>query len=328
MSSAHSHPPKIGLALGSGSARGWSHIGVIRALEKQGIRPDIVAGTSIGALVGGAYMVDRLNSLEEWVRTLERMDILRLLDYGLSGGGFMRGEKLMEAIGQRVSDVDIEDLPRRFAAVATDLNSGREIWLNQGSLLEAVRASIALPGLFAPVNRDGRWLMDGGLVNPVPVSLCRAMGADVVIAVNLNGDIIGRNFDTRSMPTDRPSAEDLPKNDDETSGSDMMTRIVGRLKSGLRVRVDRLISSAASSRETSEPGLFDVLAGSVNVVQDRITRSRMAGDPPDILINPRLAHIRLMEFDRAAEAIVGGEKAVERAREELMVLTTAKTDDR
>ncbi|MCP1726809.1 NTE family protein [Natronospira proteinivora] len=329
MSSKQHRRTKIGLALGSGSARGWSHIGVIRALEKQGIRPDIVAGTSIGALVGGAYRVDRLDTLEEWVRGLERMDILRLLDYGLSGGGFMRGEKLMDAIGQRVKDVNIEDLPAPFAAVATDLNSGREIWLNQGSLLDAVRASIALPGLFAPVQQEGRWLMDGGLVNPVPVSLCRAMGADVVIAVNLNGDIMGRNFDNRAIPGNQPSEQDVDKltTEEKDPGSDVMSRIVGHLKSGLRVRVDRLISSAARKQETSEPGLFDVLAGSVNVVQDRITRSRMAGDPPDILITPRLAHIRLMEFDRASEAILGGEKAVERAREDLQALGP-NTDNR
>jgi len=323
MTSRSKERPTIGLALGSGSARGWSHIGVLRALEDAGIRPDIVTGTSIGALVGGAYLMGRLDTLEEWVLGLERMDILRLLDYGLSGGGFMRGEKLMRAIQGRVDDVAIESLSWRFGAVATELNSGREIWLTEGSMLEAVRASIALPGLFAPVERDGYWLMDGGLVNPVPVSVCRALGADLVIAVNLNGDLMGRNFDFQGMNSDglsREAASELAVDQSAAKqGDDVMSRVIGRLKSGLRVRVDKLISSTAR-RETREPGLFDVLAGSINVVQDRITRSRMAGDPPDVLITPRLAQIRLMEFDRAAEAIDGGRKAVERVSEDLAAL--------
>lgn len=318
--------PRIGLALGSGSARGWSHIGVIRALEDIGVRPDIVAGTSIGALVGGAYMVDRLDTLEEWVRGLARMDILRLLDARLSGGGFMRGEKLMKAIAGRVRDINIEDLDRPFACVATDLNNGQEIWLDEGSLLDAVRASIALPGLFSPVRRDGRWLVDGGLVNPVPVSLCRALGADVVIAVNLNGDLIGRNADNRGL---RPgSGETTALTDDPVvptatnphRSHHFLQRIAGRLRTGLRVRMDRLIASVAERGRDDTPGLFDVLAGSINVVQDRITRSRMAGDPPDVVISPRLAQIRLMEFDRAAEAIEGGEQAVQRVRDEIRTL--------
>lgn len=317
--------PRIGLALGSGSARGWSHIGVIRALEAMGVRPDIVAGTSIGALVGGAYLVDRLDTLEEWVRSLDRMDILRLLDARLSGGGFMRGEKLMKAIAGRVRDVNIENLDRPFACVATDLNNGQEIWLDNGSLLDAVRASIALPGLFSPVRRDGRWLVDGGLVNPVPVSLCRALGADVVIAVNLNGDLVGRNADNRPLvPVRNGTVADpdpqLPTDSDPHKGRHLLRRMAGRLRSGLRVRMDRLIASVAERGRDDTPGLFDVLAGSINVVQDRITRSRMAGDPPDVVISPRLAQIRLMEFDRAAEAIEGGEEAVQRVRDEIRTL--------
>ncbi len=319
--------PRIGLALGSGSARGWSHIGVLRGLAALGIKPDVIAGTSIGALVGAAHSVDQLEELEDWVSHLDRMDILRLLDARLSGGGFMRGDKLMKAIGNRVEDTRIEEMAQPFAVVATDLNSGREIWLREGSLLEAVRASIALPGLFAPIRQGDRWLIDGGLVNPVPVSLCRAMGADVVIAVNLNGDIIGRNFDRRgkapavssSRDEGESPADDLPSSH---HGGALMGRVVGRLKTGLRVRLDHLISSVASREETDEPGLFDVMAGSINVVQDRITRSRMAGDPPDIMITPRLAHIRLMEFDRAPEAIQGGLKAVERVRDELTMLNS------
>lgn len=317
--------PRIGLALGSGSARGWSHIGVIRELERLGVRPDIVAGTSIGALVGGAYMVDRLDSLETWIRSLDRMDILKLLDARLTGGGFMRGEKLMKAIAGKVSDVAIESLERPFACVATDLHSGQEIWLDEGSLLDAVRASIALPGLFSPVRRGDQWLVDGGLVNPVPVSLCRALGADVVIAVNLNGDLISRNADNQ-FPRGRQGARPEQDGDSAPPASHkhpaqrLVANLAGRLKSGLRVRMDRLIASISDRDEDDTPGLFDVLAGSINVVQDRITRSRMAGDPPDVMISPRLGQIRLMEFDRAAEAIDGGKEAVDRVRDEILTL--------
>lgn len=183
---------KIGLALGSGSARGWAHIGVIRELEEAGIRPDVICGSSIGAFVGAACANDRLDDLEEWVLTLSWKEIINYLDLSLLGGGFIQGEKLFRMASEKVDDPLIESLPRCFGAVATELESGREVWFREGSLKSAVRASIGLPGLFAPVRINGKWLVDGGLSNPVPVSLCRAMGADIVIAVNLNGELVGR----------------------------------------------------------------------------------------------------------------------------------------
>ncbi len=298
---------RIGLALGSGSARGWSQIGVIRALGELGIRPDVVTGTSIGALVGAAWVSGYLDRLESWIRDLDRVDILRLMDPHLKGGGFIRGEKLMSALGEHVRDMNIEDMEIPFAAVATDLASGREIWLREGSMLEAVRASIALPGIFAPARVGDRWLVDGGLVNPVPVSLCRALDADVVIAVNLNGDIVGKHLEVQGPERD-PEIPESPEG---------IGAAITRLRMGLQLRLDSLISSVARREESAEPGLFDVLAGSINIVQDRITRSRMAGDPPEVIISPRLSHIRLMEFDRGAEAIRAGEEAVARIREDL-----------
>lgn len=304
---------RIGIALGSGSARGWAHIGVLRALEDLGIRPDVMAGTSVGALVGGAYLVGQLEALEKWVTALERLDILRLMDARLSGGGFMRGDRLMGALSRYVEDRDIRDLPIPFAVVTTDLNAGREVWLREGSLQDAVRASIALPGLFSPVRLDGRWLLDGGLVNPVPVSVCRALGADIVIAVNLSSDTLGRTI-TGVRP--RPRADEEPEERDEG----YFERMIGRMHAGLRFRLDRLISSNTHEERVTGPGLFDVLAGSINIVQDRLTRSRMAGDPPDIQISPRLAHIRLMEFHRAVDAIEEGRRAVERSREDITAL--------
>lgn len=303
--------PRIALALGSGSARGWAHIGILQALDEIGLRPDIIAGTSIGALVGGAYAVGELDALEDWVRRMDRLDILRLMDARLSEGGFMRGDRLMRAIAEHVSDRDIKDLPVTYAAVATEFQTGREVWLQRGSLLEAIRASIALPGLFSPVRTDEGWLLDGGLVNPVPVSLCRALGADIVIAANLSVDALERNYFARR-------AEKAPQEaDDDPEGLSLLERLTSRMHAGIRLRLDRLISSAEDGRGEQSPGLFDVLAGSINIVQERITRSRMAGDPPDVQIRPRLARIRLMEFDRGAEAIEGGIEAVREAEADL-----------
>lgn len=182
---AHPGKTRIGLALGGGSARGWAHIGVIRALQDAGIEPDIVCGTSIGALVGAAYVGGELDPLEAWVRSLRLQTVVGFLDFSLTGG-LIKGEKLIGFFRNHFVDRDIRELARPFGAVATDLQRGREVWLREGPVTDAVRASIALPGLFTPVQLDGRWLVDGGLVNPVPVSLCRAMGADLVIAVDLN----------------------------------------------------------------------------------------------------------------------------------------------
>lgn len=305
---------RIGIALGGGAARGWAHIGVLKALAEMGVRPDIMAGTSIGALVGAASQVDQLDALEDWVCGLARLDILRLMDARLSGGGFMRGDRLMRALSHYVEDRNIEDLPIPFAVVATDLDTGHEVWLREGSLQDAVRASIALPGLFSPVRLGDRWLLDGGLVNPVPVSVCRALGADIVIAVNLNRDTL----DPALAPADRSDDEDLPEENGDDEG--YFQRMVGRMHAGIRFRLDRLMSASSEEAELAGPGLFDVLAGSINIVQDRLTRSRMAGDPPDVQISPRLARIRLMEFDRAAEAIEQGRQAVDRAREEIEII--------
>ena len=279
--------PRLGIALGSGSARGWAHIGVLRALEQAGIVPDIVSGTSIGALVGAAYASGRLGPLEDWVARIDWWEIIRYMD--MSRGG-VEGERLMRAFSERVEDVPIETLPKPFGAVATDLLTGREVWFQNGSLLEAVRASIALPGLFSPVRFQERWLVDGGLVDPLPVSLCRALGAEQVIAVNLNGDIVGRRLPGRS--THQPASNPL----------------LARLSTGWQTVLgnlhDRL--SPPEKEEDEPPSLFDVMAGSIHIMQDRITRARMAGDPPDVVLAPRLAHLGLMDFDRAGEGIAAG----------------------
>ena len=293
---------KIGLALGSGSARGWSHIGVIRALEEQGIRPDVIAGCSIGSLVGAAYASGQLDVLEQWLSTLNFFDIVRLLDVRMSGG-LIEGDSLMDSFRDKIAQLNIEELPLPFAAVATDLNSGREVWLQSGSLPDAVRASIALPGLFLPVELDHRWLVDGGLTNPVPVSLCRAMGAEVIIAVNLNSDIVGKHLRTKKT---------APKENSRDLFAQMLAMVNDGLKESIKEsRLSQWLNGTDSAQQA--PGLFEVMASAINIMQDRITKSRMAGDPPDVLISPRLANMGLLEFDRAAEAIAEGRDSVRRA---------------
>ncbi len=289
----HASDRNIGLALGSGSARGWAHIGVVRELEALGITPRTVCGTSTGALVGAAFVMGKLDLLESWVRGMNTRNVVKYFDIRLVvGGGFVEGKWLMDFLRHRFGDVMIEDLPTPFGAVATDLKSGREVWIRSGPLWDAVRASIALPGFLTPVRVDDQWLVDGGLVNPVPVSLCRAMGAEKIIAVNLNGDIVGRHF-----------------SEEKKAAAGTEARLLNKLTIRLKERV-----------KTGTPGLFDVLAGAINIMQDRITVGRLADHPPDVMITPRLAHIGLLEFDRAAEAIEEGRQAVRRVVAQLQTL--------
>ena len=264
---------RVGLALGSGSARGWAHIGVVRALEQAGVRPELVCGTSIGSLVGAAYAAGELDRLEQWARSLRKGEVIKFLDVSL-GRGLVKGERIMSFLRSNFRDRPIEDLALPFAAVATSLENGAEVWLRRGSTLAAVRASIAIPGLLAPVRHDGSLLVDGGLVNPVPVSLARAMGADFVIAVDLNSDIAGRYLRARSRRGD-----------------------------------------------VTLPSPREVLASSINVMQVRITRSRLAGEPPDLLVTPRLAHFGLFDYHRAEEGIEEGKRAVERVASALSEAT-------
>ncbi len=304
MSEKDRRKPLIAIALGSGAARGWSHIGVINELKSLGIEPSIVAGSSIGALVGAAYAADQLDRLEHWTKALDWRGILKYLDPSLVGGGLIQGDKLSDLTAQYVKDLNFEDLPRQLGVVATELETGREVWFRQGPVMQAVRASIGLPGLFKPLRHEGRWLVDGGLANPVPVSLCRAMGADLVIAVNLNGDILGRHFRHSEERGEKKNGSELEA---------FWDRLTGQLKDTLSSRKDMLFSRLLGEGRDS-PGLYEVLASSINIMQDRITRSRMAGDPPDLILTPRLSHLGLMEFDRAESAIKEGHEAVRRMR--------------
>jgi NTE family protein len=290
--------PRIGLALGGGSARGWAHIGVIRALAEAGIEPDIVCGTSIGALVGAAYAGGELDRLEAWVRSLRLQTVMSFLDFSL-GSGLIKGEKLVDFFRSQFVDRDVRELARPFGAVATALQNGREVWLREGGVSEAVRASIALPGLFTPVLHNGVWLVDGGLVNPVPVSLCRAMGADLVIAVDLNVDLLGRHLKPKPAKPGRRRAAEAPESLADTA--------MARLQAGM----SQLGLNANNGPRP--PPMLDVLASSINIMQVLITRSRLAGEPADVMVTPLLADLGLMEFHRAAVAIEAGRRAVDAA---------------
>lgn len=289
---------RVGLALGSGAARGWAHIGVIRGLEDAGVEPEIICGSSIGAVVGGAYAAGALDLFEQWVRRLDWRQVVGYFDLSLRGG-LIKARKVFDILGTNLPDRGFDELGKSFGAVATDLVTGQEVWLREGTLYDALRASVALPGLITPARIDGRWLVDGGLVNPVPVSLCRAMGADSIIAVDLNTALVGRRFRAQRTVAARPKPE--------RGLHGVLQDIAGEL----RVRRGRTDETDEDKDELpSMPSIYEVITSSVNIMQVRISRSRMAGDPPDVLVAPRLSDFALLDFDRAGEAIEEGRRAV------------------
>lgn len=294
----------IGLALGSGSSRGWSHIGIINALVELGIQPSIVTGTSVGSLVGAAYVTGNMDRLKAWACSLTKLDVARFIEINTSMTGFVNKDRFHEFLNQYIADDNtvIEALPKTYAAVSTDLETGREVWHVNGSLIQAVWASMSLPGLFPAIRDNNRWLVDGGLVNPVPVSVCRALGADIVIAVNLNGDIVGKRF---------KKPEPVKKRD--TGVGVKITELVREYTNFSFMNSD----DSQQSPSIQSPSLLDAIAGSVNITQDRITRSRMAGDPPDIIFSPKLSGIGLLELYRAREAIEEGRQCVQRMLPEI-----------
>lgn len=287
---AREDAPVIGLALGSGSARGWAHIGVIQALEEMGLRPGVVAGTSIGALVGAVYVSGQLEEFSAWVRKLSPRDVFNLMDIKFSGG-VVKGEKLFGFFQEGYRNPDIESLEQRYASIATEMKTGRERWFTHGPILPAARASCAIPGVFSPVKVGNRWMLDGGLVNPVPVSTARALGADIVIAVNLNTQLVSAHLSRASREQARKQAE-------------------SRGDAGFLEKALAYFSNSDDDDEDDDPGLFDVIANSVNIMQDRVTRSRMAGDPPEITLNPLLPDFAFMDFHRADEAIAEGRRLI------------------
>ena len=282
--------PKIGFVLGAGSARGWAHIGVLRALAEAGIEPDFIAGCSVGAFVGAAFAAGRLDQLEAWALALDWKGMLKLMDFGLHGG-LIKGGRVREVFSEQFVECEFSELPIRFAAVATDLHSGQEIWLREGKVSTAIGASIAVPGLFRPVQYDDRYLVDGSVVNPIPVSLCRAMGADIVLAVDLGSDLVGR------------FARDDDRESTQAGRRSFLSRVLPRYNP---------TSERQPEPEVAPPSMLETLMGSINIMQLRIARSRLAGEPPDVLLTPRLGHLGLLDYHRAEIAIAEGRDEVMR----------------
>jgi NTE family protein len=292
--------PVIGLALGGGAARGFAHIGIVRALMAHGIVPNVVVGTSIGAVVGGAYAAGHLDKLEAWARRLQPRNVFSYLDIRLNGSGLIGGDKLAAELEAAIGQTLIEDLPMKFATVATEIRTGHETWVTHGRMVDAMRASYALPGIFSPVLIGGRWLVDGALVNPVPVSAARALGAEIVIAANLSSDIFTHSTTIYShgasaVARDGPDEPAPPK------------RGLGKFFSAERAVKREFFGSGG------RPGISSVMVDAFNIMQDRITRARLAGDPPDLLITPRVGQIGWFDFHRADELIEHGTRAAERA---------------
>jgi NTE family protein len=296
--------PVIGLALGGGAARGFAHIGIVRTLVAHGIVPNVVVGTSIGAVVGGAYAAGHLDTLEEWARSLQPRNILGYLDIRLNGSGLIGGDKLAAQLESAIGTTLIEELPLKFASVATEVRTGHEIWLTHGRVVDAMRASYALPGIFSPVLVGDRWLVDGALVNPVPVSAARALGAEIVIAANLSSDVFTHATTVYAHGATATVPEAVIEPEPPKRG-------FGRLFSAERTVKREFFGSAG------RPGISSVMIDAFNIMQDRITRARLAGDPPDMLISPRVGQLGWFDFHRADDLIAHGARAAERAIESI-----------
>jgi len=303
----------VGLALGGGAARGWAHIGVLRAFDEAGINISMIAGTSIGALVGGCYLSGHLDELEAFARSITRTNMLRYMDFTLRGSGLISGERLARRMAEHLSDISIENLDKPFVAIAADIKTGNEIWLHDGPLSKAIRCSYALPGVFQPVENGGKLLVDGAIVNPVPVSACRAYEPDVVIAVNLNSETFGKGTVIRASSYDS-TGDNVFELGENSAPTDLNSQ-TAELKSSSWL--SRLGADKAKRVNRSKSlGVTGVMMEAFNIIQDRIARTRLAGDPPDFTIRPRLKDMGLTEFHRADEAIdLGYEEGLHRLAE-------------
>lgn len=284
-----SKKPLIAFALGGGAAKGWAHIGMLSYLDKAGIKPELICGTSMGAVAGACYAAGKLDELRKFAFSITKRRMFSFMDVRL-GGGIIKGNYLVNELSKYFGDTQIEDLKIPFVAIATELATGHEIWLRDGPIVPAVRASFAMPGVFSPLDIDGRWLTDGALVNPIPVSVCRAFGARIVIAFGLTSAVyLAKNqnddFYEQELPDDRDATINMIKD----------------VKKGLR------------KVKTDEPNIGSVTMASFNIMQDRIARTRLAGDPPDAIISPDVEHIGVFEFDKAQELYDLGYEAAERA---------------
>lgn len=306
--------PRIGIALGSGAAKGWAHIGVLMALEEMGIYPQVIAGCSIGAFVGAIYANHNLNELEKWANQLTNWEVFKLLDIGFSRGGLIAGKKMFTKADELLGPRLVESSAMPFAAVATELYQGREVWIRRGNMRRAIRASCAIPGLFSPIRWHSQWLIDGAVSNPVPVSLCRAMGATHVIAVDLQSN----RFNKKRIADEPILLRDYHTSpiDEHEHSESVFSRMMGVGQGYFNSVVGRL-GRAKSLHKRKKPSMMAVMSGALDILEDKLKRSRMAGDPPDILITPQVGDIGLMEFFRAQEAIEFGRQSVRHVSHQL-----------
>lgn len=299
--------PKIGIALGAGVARGWAHIGALQELEAIGVRPDVIVGSSIGAVVGGCYAAGRLDALDGFARSLTKRGVFNLIDVSFSGAGLIGGSRLRNRLEAALGSSRVEEMPIKFVAVATEIGTGHEVWLKKGSIVEAMRASYALPGLFEPVRIGGRWLFDGAIVNPVPVNVARACGAERVIALS-----IAAETGAGGTAVHDDSVADLIEAELAPPVTEKPTTLFDTLRRSLWSR------RAWSHSEDEPPGLASVMVNTFNITQDRIMRSRLAGDPPDFMLTLKTGKFGLFEFHRADELIELGRVSVRRAKDEIL----------
>lgn len=319
---APARSPCIGLALGSGAAKGFAHIGVLRVLEQMGVRPQVIAGTSMGAFVGAAYSAGDLDRLEDWVRLLDNWKVFSLLDINWTlSGGVLGGKKPFKAFFEGFEYQKIEELPLPLTAVATDLHTGQEIWLQEGNLQDAVSASCSIPGLLSAKSMSGRWLVDGAVVNPVPVDVCRAMGATCVIAVDVNEDGAPLS-DQQQGQVQTVVSEGTGENGESAGDIDPVPEVVG--DDGAAISFGRWLEQGKEQlsqfrhfrnrSRLAAPGMFDTMSQAMDILERRHKRTRMMGSPPDVLIMPKVGDIGGLEFSRAAEAVDAGEVEARRVR--------------
>lgn len=306
-------PKKLGLALGSGASRGLAHVGVINALEDAGISVDYIAGSSIGALVGATYAAGSINKFHDFLTTVDWKVVASYFDFNFPQKGLLEGRKLLGLIESLMVESDFENLNIPFCAIATNLSTGEEVHLKDGNLIHAVRASMSLPGIFNPFEIGDNYLVDGGLVNPVPVDVVREMGADIVIAVDLNHDLIKRNGRKKKLKTRRRKRRISVDKDSRllTTASNanwFPTKLEQKyrtLEKSVKQSVNRWLEDREND-EMREPNIFDVIANSINIMEFKITQSKLLEDQPDILIQPKLGHLNLFDYDEAEATIEEG----------------------
>ena len=314
----HHTPPKIGLALGSGGARGWAHIGVLRRLQELGLKPQCVAGTSVGAIVAALYASDSIESMEDLAAHLDWKQVAQMLfEVNFPRSGLLTGKNVMQMLKSIIPVRAVSSLRIPYAAVATDLENEKEVLLRSGNLFDAIRASIGIPGIFTPTRLNGKLLVDGGLVNPLPVSVCRIMGADFVIAIDVNL----RAAPLKRKPVKKPQPATPPQSIANLLAS--LSKLMTQLSSSPESTSHRWI--APPKNEVDPLSIFDVLTRSFRLVENQITRRELALNPPDILIQPEVGDIMTLDFHRGPEAIAAGIRAVDEVLPQLQQLLTTNS---